>query len=537
MNETGFGEWLASLGQVNMEFGLLDLGNSEHLAHGILVSNKRVTFLSDEWADRTDQCKSFALSRLGKFKRRVGGRECQVCEIPLQEGRRFIDRYHLQGANRLTQVCFGLFLQDELLGVMSLGRHHRMQTKKHRVLLDRLCFQPEVQVVGGATKLLKVAVEWAKEHGYLEIVSFSDNRLSSGTVYEAMGFELEASLRRDYFYVRNGIRHSKQSQQKSATGCPPGTTEYEWAAQNGFVRSYDAGKKRWVLNLFPSTRDTRKTNSSKVAARLHESGFYQHHHIRGHMWSDKNKAYVYYASSYELRCMWDLENDASVLAYRRCSSFYSETSRKWRAPDLWVERAGGVSQIVEVKPKKMRSSAKSQISDTQEHASQLGAEFVLWTEDSAGMSEHQIIAWACDWLKENGNFSWSERKREQRKFTRDRRYAKIQADKVDVWCDFCKENHTQMRMTYDKNVKRNGKFICGKYGGHLAGQKPKDHLRVTNPYEEDGRKQCSKCREVKPFECFDKRSRSWDGYCASCKVCVSARNKARYKEAKNQSPN
>ena len=41
-------------------------------------------------------------------------------------------------------------------------------------------------------------------------------------------------------------------------------------------------------------------------------------------------------------------------------------------------------------------------------------------------------------------------------------------------------------------------------------------------------KQCSKCKESKPLECFHKRKARPSGYASHCKTCRSAQEKARY---------
>jgi hypothetical protein len=54
----------------------------------------------------------------------------------------------------------------------------------------------------------------------------------------------------------------------------------------------------------------------------------------------------------------------------------------------------------------------------------------------------------------------------------------------------------------------------------LVGKKSKDHLRKENPYAKDGKKECTACHEIKPFEAFDKRRASHDGMAFKCKKCA-----------------
>lgn len=108
------------------------------------------------------------------------------------------------------------------------------------------------------------------------------------------------------------------------------------------------------------------------------------------------------------------------------------------------------------------------------------------------------------------------------------RYKRIKVDRVQVQCEFCQTIHSVLRQSYDKNIAKNGTYVCERYGGHLAGSLPKDHLKKTNPYAAEGRKQCSRCGKVQDIELFDVRKASWDGRSAACKGCVSIKNKEKY---------
>jgi len=75
---------------------------------------------------------------------------------------------------------------------------------------------------------------------------------------------------------------------------------------------------------------------------------------------------------------------------------------------------------------------------------------------------------------------------------------KIATDKVQVYCEYCQVTHEALRLTYDKNIARNGRYICEREGGHIAGSRPKPHLRKANPYEAEGKKECLGCKQVRP---------------------------------------
>jgi len=513
----------------------VDASQLARLARGLEFGTDRVTFWGDEWAQRRPACEAFVAAREGRFDRRLGARRCVVLEVPRADAAAFLDAYHLQGSSRLSLVVFGLYDDGDLLGVLSLGRHNR-QLQVNMVLLDRLCFKPGVQVIGGASRLMSQAITWAQSLKYEQIVTFSDLRLTDGDVYERLGFSLDRRYKPDYFYVQNGNRISKQSQQKRCTGCPDDVTELEWAEAHGLVRCYDAGKVRWAMDLVPGIQAAYQQANSERAAKMHADGVFNNSHMRGYFRSQR-WGEVYFGSSYELRCMFELEQDRSVRSVRRCEAFQTSCGN-WRNPDLWVEFSDGHAEIWEVKPSILvdQDVVREQIADTMIYAMSKGVSVRVWTEQSSSLDgERSIMKWARSYLAEQqGDTSHVDREKRTRKAIRERHYKKEQAASVVVHCDYCQADHMVLPRTYARNVARNkGVYVCERYGGHLAGKKPKDHLKVTNPYAVEGKKKCSRCGEVREMTEFDRRMRSWDGLNATCKRCASAYNAAKYQQRKH----
>jgi hypothetical protein len=202
-----------------------------------------ITIFEDEWLNRNEQVKGALLSILGKNTRRLYARKCNVKLIDKLTGNKFYNDYHIQGQSNLSKWFAGLYYEDELIGVLSFGLHHR-DTSKYT--LDRLCFKTNVSVAGGTSKLFKFLIEQSK---LTNLISWSDNRWFQGKVYEKLGFVKEMDMKPDYSYVDNnklGIRLSKQSQKKSNTKCPSNLTEKEWCTQRGLYRIWDCGKTRWI---------------------------------------------------------------------------------------------------------------------------------------------------------------------------------------------------------------------------------------------------------------------------------------------------
>jgi GNAT superfamily N-acetyltransferase len=208
-----------------------------------------ITIFEDEWLERQDQVKNFLLSAINKNELKVMGRKTEVRVVPKPEAVAFLDDTHIQGSP-LFEVAFGLYHNNELVGITTGNKHHR-QGHGSLFVLNRLAFKSNISVSGGSSKLLKALLGYAKEKGYSRLISWSDNRWSEGNVYEKTGFELTETLPPDYSYVLREKRISKQSCQKKnlLKKGAVGNTENEMALSLGLYRIWDCGKKRWEIFL------------------------------------------------------------------------------------------------------------------------------------------------------------------------------------------------------------------------------------------------------------------------------------------------
>lgn len=214
-----------------------------------LLNNIRlITIFSDEWIYRQEQVKSFLLSVLDANDK-IYARKCTVKNIPSKEAKHFIETHHIQGCKRMPKVAFGLYHQDILVGAMSLNYHPRSHNS---LVLDRMVFKQGITVVGGASRLFKMAHSWCQNNNIDKLVTWSDNRWSQGNIYNVLGFDFEEELKPDYSYVNISSpkkRISKQSMSKAKTGCPKDMTEKQWCEQKKHGRIWDCGKKRFSKTI------------------------------------------------------------------------------------------------------------------------------------------------------------------------------------------------------------------------------------------------------------------------------------------------
>jgi len=278
-----------------------------------------------------------------------------------------------------------------------------------------------------------------------------------------------------------------------------------------------------------------KKKLSVLTAENHSVHKYDKSKRRGVFESKKTGRKLSYDSSYELRLCWLLDSDETVLDFETQLGF--QINGRGRCLDCLVTYKSGRKKVIEMKPKQRIDEFKNQIEDTKEYANQNNWDFQLMTEDDLGMNYKQIRLWADDYRTENTGIDYHEyRKENNRKKAKKHYHEKIALDKVNVYCEYCKENHSVLKKSHDSNIKRNGKYICEKEGGHISGSKPKPHLIKENPYAKEGKKQCKKCNEIKFFELFNKDKSRRDGYREYCKDCESIKQKEKYKKSRSEKP-
>lgn len=201
-----------------------------------------ITMFEHEWYNRETAVKSRLKAILGCNSHILGARETEFSIASPEEALNFLNKFHIQGGTRF-ESAFKLMTKEGLIvAVMTFARHHRQTSKE--LVLNRFCVREDYSIIGGVAKLIKNAN--VKE----PIVSYSDNRWSEGDIYQRLDFKLEKHLRPDYFYYnkKNCGVFSKQSKKKTKEEAVLGLSEHELRLSQGYLRVYDCGKKRWLLN-------------------------------------------------------------------------------------------------------------------------------------------------------------------------------------------------------------------------------------------------------------------------------------------------
>lgn len=212
-----------------------------------------IRIFEDEWQGRNKQVKSLLAARLKVNSSKLYARTCCVVDVSNEQAREFYNEHHIQGWKR-SGTNKGLRYKDELVAVMtfSTGLSARQGTTDPNHL-ELVRFASSLQVLGGASRLLKALI---KETGAKKITSYSDNRLFSGGMYEALGFTKGEPTPPSYTYWKDNSNerlHKSKFQHKHLPKLldkyDPTLTEKQNCENNGYYQIYDDGLTKWELTV------------------------------------------------------------------------------------------------------------------------------------------------------------------------------------------------------------------------------------------------------------------------------------------------
>ena len=200
----------------------------------------------DDWLHRGDIVRSILRSRLGLVKDRVHARACEVREVSTREARAFLDGNHIQG-HAACQARLGLFRGDELVSLMTFG--WRYTNSRREMELIRFCNKLGMVVVGAASRLFRGFLSMGHKG---RIISYSDESMFDGAMYEMLGFRRVSLSKPNYFWVVNGRRRHRFNYCKSklvSQGFDPNKTEVQIMHERGYRRVWGCGQVRWEYQM------------------------------------------------------------------------------------------------------------------------------------------------------------------------------------------------------------------------------------------------------------------------------------------------
>ena len=206
------------------------------------------TIWEDDWLLKRDIVVSMIRSKIGKIENKIYARKCKIEEIKDNNlVRDFLFKNHIQGFIG-SKVKIGLYYENELVSIMTFGELRKPLGQKsvaNSFELLRYCNKINCTVVGGASKMLNY---FLTNYQVDNIVSYSDNSRSIGDVYNKLGFECVSESFGNYYWYKNLTRYHRYTFRKDKLvrlGYSPDKTEIDIMHDQGYLRIWDYGQRRW----------------------------------------------------------------------------------------------------------------------------------------------------------------------------------------------------------------------------------------------------------------------------------------------------
>ena len=194
------------------------------------ISNgyKFICIFEDEWNTNKFKFKNLLMNKFNSNFISLRSCEYEIKLINHKEADEFYDQFHYIGACE-AKINYGAYYQDKLVACISFK--FLIEQSKYQWEFIRMASDPLYKINDIWSKLLE---QFIFEYKPTSIVSFSDNRLFSGEVYEKIGFKLDGEIPPDYYWTKGNKRLMKTKK------------EQEFILY-GYKKIWDLGKKCWFL--------------------------------------------------------------------------------------------------------------------------------------------------------------------------------------------------------------------------------------------------------------------------------------------------
>ena len=218
--------------------------------------NIQLLHIWEDWVkNKYDIVKSLISAKLGIFEKRIGARQCKIEEISIKTCNNFLKNNHIQGGVKNSFVNIGLFYDCKLVAVMSFSKGQQgsgnLKKNKDDIFLNRFCTLLNMQIIGGADKLMKYFIT---KYNPTHITSFSLNDISDGNLYKKLGF-IENGFSQSYWWIKSGTlkRYHRSNFTKRdivrlgwKDKIDDTWTEEDVMYAHGYKKIIDSGMTKWV---------------------------------------------------------------------------------------------------------------------------------------------------------------------------------------------------------------------------------------------------------------------------------------------------
>lgn len=220
-------------------------GRGYHLDKTIVCENAGIRLLhifSDEWIEKPTIVKSIIKSALGIRDITIGARKLEI--VAAKSLALFYDNNHIQGrANSSVNLALVDKTSKEVLAGLSFKKPR--YAKEADWEITRFAVKCGYSIPGAFSRLLKA---FRAEHSG-SIVTYSERRLFSGSVYSQNGFQARKPSPPAYWYTRDyQSRENRMRYQKHLLEhAQPELSEWENMQLRGYDRIWDCGCWKFML--------------------------------------------------------------------------------------------------------------------------------------------------------------------------------------------------------------------------------------------------------------------------------------------------
>jgi len=202
-----------------------------------------LTIFEDEWRDKRTIIMSMIKHRL-RISTSIGARELRLERCQPGDVASSLDDWHLEGHVNSSYALRLVTKGGVTMGVCSL--RWARGTARQILEVARIAFFPGMHVPGGISRFIKEAMQWARELGATKLLSYSDNRLGTGTGYALAGMQLDGITTQRFWWTDFYQRHDRF---KFRADSSRGLTERQVAQEAGVHRIYGCSNSRWTIDL------------------------------------------------------------------------------------------------------------------------------------------------------------------------------------------------------------------------------------------------------------------------------------------------
>lgn len=180
--------------------------------------------------------------------KQVGARKTTIKQINIDEAKKFVNEYHLQGwANSF--INYGCYYNDELVGVMTFGVPRFSTEAEYEII--RSCWKDHIRVIGGVEKFIRTFIKEIKPSS---ILTYADISKFNGLGYMRSGFISKGITEPGYVWVNTRenkvlTRYKTQKHKLLEDGIgEDNMTEVEIMESAGYLQVYNCGNAKLIWN-------------------------------------------------------------------------------------------------------------------------------------------------------------------------------------------------------------------------------------------------------------------------------------------------